>query len=218
LRGWLRGDEVLNLDARTSALVTAGAPEGLARRVADLLHVFPYLDIADLAHRLDRPFAEVAQVYFVTSSRLRVPTHVTAVSRLERRDRPHALARLALREDLYASPRSAAADVLTTTPEQLPADERVTRWEEGKSPQLRSVRSSGALLEDPRGGFREPVRGGAPDPCYEQVTSEGTGASSRGSRCSLAVALASEVRHSRCGCSGAVVHTAVVVALFVPRW
>jgi glutamate dehydrogenase len=151
LRGWLRGDEVHNLGARTSALVATGAPEGLARRVADLLHLFPYLDIADLAHRLDRPFAEVAQIYFVTSSRLRVHTHLTAVSRLDRRDRPHALARLALREDLYASLRSAAADVLTTTSERLSADERVARWEGEKSGRLRSVRSSGILLDDPRG-------------------------------------------------------------------
>jgi glutamate dehydrogenase len=151
LRGWLRGEEVGNVEERTRALISSGAPEGLARRVADLLHIFPYLDIADLAHRLHRPFAELAQIYFVTSSSLRVHTHLTAVSRLERRDRPHALARLALREDLYASLRSATADVLTTTPEQLSPDERVARWEERKSPQLGSVRSSGALLEDPGG-------------------------------------------------------------------
>ncbi|MGK5173670.1 NAD-glutamate dehydrogenase domain-containing protein [Geodermatophilus sp. CPCC 205761] len=153
LRGWLRGDEVGNLEDRTRALVTSGAPEGLARRVADLLHLFPYLDIADLAHRLDRPFPEVAQIYFVTSSRLRVHTHLTAVSRLDRRDRSHALARLALREDLYASLRSATADVLTTTPEALSGDERVARWEEGKSTRLRSAQSllSGTLLEDPQG-------------------------------------------------------------------
>jgi glutamate dehydrogenase len=153
LRGWLRGDEVGNLDERTRALVASGAPESLAQRVADLLHVFPYLDIADIAHRLDRPFTEVAQIYFGTSSRLRVHTHLTAVSHLDRRDRPHALARLALREDLYASLRSATAHVLTATPEELPVDERVALWEEGKSTRLRSVQSllSGPFLESPQG-------------------------------------------------------------------
>jgi glutamate dehydrogenase len=154
LRGWLRGDEVDNLAERTRALVASGAPEGLARRVADLLHLYPYLDIADIAGRLDMPFGDVAQVYFQTSARLRVHTHLTAVSALDRRDRPRALARLALREDLYASVRSAAADVLTTTPGDLPADDRVALWEEGKSTRLRSARLSlsGALLEKPQAG------------------------------------------------------------------
>jgi glutamate dehydrogenase len=146
LRDWLRGDEVGNLEDRTRALMASGAPEGLARRVADLLHVFPYLDITDIAHRLDRPFIEVAQTYFLASARLRVHTHLTAVSHLDRRDRPHALARLALREDLYASLRSATARILTTTPERLSADERVALWEEGTSDRLRSARS---LLTDP---------------------------------------------------------------------
>jgi glutamate dehydrogenase len=153
LRGWLRGDEVGNLDDRTRALAASGAPEGLARRVADLLHTFPYLDIADIAHQLNRPFAEVAQVYFVASSRLRIHTHLTAVSHLDRRDRPHALARLAIREDLYTSLRHATAHVVATTPVERSADERVALWEEEKSSQLRSARTllSSSVLDNPQG-------------------------------------------------------------------
>ena len=69
-----------------------------------------------------------------------------------------------------------------------------------------------------RRGSREPVRGGAPDPCHEQVIRKG------GRRVVTRKSLFARCRpdqrstDSRCQCSGAVVHTAVIVAVFVLWW
>jgi glutamate dehydrogenase len=145
----MRGDEVGNLDARTRALVDVGAPVVLAHTVADLLHLFSYLDVVDLAHELDREFPVVAQIYYAASAHLHVHTHLTAVSRLDRHDRSHALARLSLREDLYASVRAATADIVRTTSDDAAADERLDTWGRRKARRLPSLGASPKTADEP---------------------------------------------------------------------
>ncbi|HEY5858312.1 MAG TPA: NAD-glutamate dehydrogenase domain-containing protein [Aldersonia sp.] len=143
VRGWLRGDEIDAVRRRTADLVALGAPEPLAARVADLLHVFCFLDIADLAATAGAPrsqgrFGDVAELYFATSAHLHINTHLTAVSGLDRRDRWQALARLSLREELYAALRGVVGG-LASTPTTEPAD-RLRSWERAHAGKLHAAR------------------------------------------------------------------------------
>ncbi|WP_179273582.1 MULTISPECIES: NAD-glutamate dehydrogenase domain-containing protein [unclassified Rhodococcus (in: high G+C Gram-positive bacteria)] len=140
VRRWLRDDELEAVQRRTAVLVSHGAPESQAARVADLLHIYCFLDITDLAAALDSTFAEVAELYFAVSAHLHINTHLTNVSGLDRRDRWHSLARLSLREDLYTSLRAITADIARNTSPAAPTDARLIEWEEANASTLESTR------------------------------------------------------------------------------
>lgn len=154
VRRWLRDDELDAVRSRTRALVTHGAPEGDAARVADLLHVYCFLDITDLATSLDQTFPAIAELYFAVSAHLDINTHLTSVSGLDRRDRWHSLARLSLREDLYASLRAITADIAKNTSPRGSTQERLVEWEQANASMLESSRTllaEATIGSSPRG-------------------------------------------------------------------
>jgi glutamate dehydrogenase len=140
VRKWLSEEEHDAVERRSLALTNLGAPRELSARVAELLHVYCFLDIADIADIANRDFVEVAELYFALSSRLHVNRYLTAVSQLDRRDRWQALARLALREDLYCSLRAVTLDVISGTEPGLDVSEKVAQWELSNSARLQRAR------------------------------------------------------------------------------
>jgi glutamate dehydrogenase len=154
VRRWLRDDELDAVKSRTRALVAHGAPESDAARVADLLHVYCFLDITDLATSLDQSFPAIAELYFAVSAHLQINTHLTSVSGLDRRDRWHSLARLSLREDLYASLRTITADIVKNTSPRGSTQDRLVEWEKANASMLESSRTllaEATVASAPRG-------------------------------------------------------------------
>jgi glutamate dehydrogenase len=103
LGGLLRGrmaDVVMSVEASRLA---AGVPESLAERagVWPLLHTA--FDIVELAHRTDRPFAELAAMQWELFDALDLMWLWEAIGSLPRSDRWQTQARSALRDDLLST-------------------------------------------------------------------------------------------------------------------
>ncbi len=122
-----------------------GAPEDLASRVAELLHVFCLLDISDIADITGRDVTHVADLYFALSEHLRINYYLTAVTSLPHGNRWDALARLALREELYAVLRAVVLDVFTEVDDDAPSG--LDHWM--ASNHARLARASRLLAEMP---------------------------------------------------------------------
>jgi glutamate dehydrogenase len=109
---WHTGRDHIDYQDRLDAVVAGGAPADLAGHVFGLLERFCLLDVAEIAHELDRPASEVAPLYYLVKERREIDRLLTGVSALPRNDRWSALARLGLRDDLYESIRSIVTSIL----------------------------------------------------------------------------------------------------------
>ncbi|MCD5420271.1 NAD-glutamate dehydrogenase [Rhodococcus pyridinivorans] len=145
VRSWLHPEEAAALDARVAHMTGLGAPEDLASRVAELLHVFCLLDISDIADITGRDVTHVADLYFALSEHLRINYYLTAVTSLPHGNRWDALARLALREELYAVLRAVVLDVFTEVDDDTPSG--LDHWM--ASNHARLARASRLLAEMP---------------------------------------------------------------------
>jgi len=141
VRGWLRGDEATAVERRTVALTDRGAPRDLSARVAELLHAYCFLDIADIADIASQDFLAVADLYFALSAHLHINSYLTSVTQLGRGDRWHALARLALREDLYSSLRAITLDVVTACDPAANVTDTIAEWEHINTARLQRART-----------------------------------------------------------------------------
>ncbi|MGW0181998.1 NAD-glutamate dehydrogenase domain-containing protein, partial [Nocardia sp. NPDC003345] len=144
--GWLRGHHVTTLTDHAADLVAHGAPLDLATEVFGLLHLFPLLDVIDIADITDRSGEEVGALYYALNEHLKIDWLLEAVSHLERGDRWHALARLALRDDMYSSLRSLTLDVLSGGDPEESADEKIAYWESKNQSRLGRARAALAEL------------------------------------------------------------------------
>ncbi|MGW1742693.1 NAD-glutamate dehydrogenase domain-containing protein, partial [Nocardia sp. NPDC001965] len=144
--GWLRGHHVSTLTDQAADLVAHGAPLDLATEVFGLLHLFPLLDVIDIADITDRSGTEVGALYYALNEHLKIDWLLEAVSHLERGDRWHALARLALRDDMYSSLRSLTLDVLSGGDPEESADEKIAYWESKNQSRLGRARAALAEL------------------------------------------------------------------------
>lgn len=147
VRSWLHPEETAALDARVSHMTGLGAPEELASRVAELLHVFCLLDVCDIADITGRDLAQIADLYFALSEQLRINYYLTAVTSLSHGNRWDALARLALREELYAVLRAVVLDVLAEADDIDKTSSSVEQWMAGN--QARLSRAAKLLTELP---------------------------------------------------------------------
>ncbi|MFE3002047.1 NAD-glutamate dehydrogenase domain-containing protein [Nocardia sp. NPDC059246] len=148
VRTWLHREEAEALDNRIANLVSLGAPEHLAARVAELMHTFCLLDICDISDIVSRDTDEVAELYFTVSEQLRINYYLTAVTSLPRQRRWESLARLALREELYHAVRAIVLDVLTDHhANDGTTTERVAKW--NRSNRARLTRATRLLSEIP---------------------------------------------------------------------
>ncbi len=138
----LRGPERSALDDDTEALVVLGLPRVLAARISVLLSTFLLLDVVEIAHTLDVPAAEVADLHYALSNRLSVNEMLTKITALPREDRWSALARAALRHDVYAALKAITTAVLRETPAGGPSDERIVAWENANSARVERARAT----------------------------------------------------------------------------
>ena len=148
----LKGAERTRLERRAKEFEDLGVPTDLALRAASLLDQFSLLDVVELSVASQRPFTEVAPVYFATSEQFSIDSMLTRVTKLPRDDRWDALARGAMRDDLYAVLESLTKSVLESTKADLAPNDRITAWSEVNAESL--VRSKVALsglerLENP---------------------------------------------------------------------
>ena len=146
----LQGVERDNVRRDTDDLLSRGATEDLASRVAYSLYTFSALDVVDVADSSGRDLLEVADLYYALSAHLDFDHLLTLVTDLERGDRWHALARQAIRDDLYRSMWMIAADVLSTTEPSTPAADKIAQWEEQNASRLARARAT--LTEIARAG------------------------------------------------------------------
>ena len=139
----LIGIERRSMDEHMATLADKGVPMGLAEQVTWVNYGFGLLDVLEVGASVDRPIAEVAQVYFVMSERFHIDQLLSLISQLPRDDRWQTLARMALRYDLYAALAALTAEVLASTPASNAADDRVSEWERRNAASI--ARASNAM-------------------------------------------------------------------------
>ncbi|NMO55978.1 NAD-glutamate dehydrogenase [Actinoplanes sp. TBRC 11911] len=139
----LIGIERRSMDEHVATIVDKGVPVRLAEQVTWANYGFGLLDVLEVGASVDRPIAEVAQVYFVMSERFHIDQLLSLISRLPRDDRWQTLARMALRYDLYAALAALTAEVLNSTPSTNAADDRVSEWERKNAASI--ARASNAM-------------------------------------------------------------------------
>ncbi|NIR28050.1 MAG: NAD-glutamate dehydrogenase [Gammaproteobacteria bacterium] len=130
-------------------LIEAGAPEGLAGRVAAFNELFSALDIVEVAKQVDKEVDEVARVYFALGEKLDLHWLRDRILVLPRENRWQTLARAALRDDLYNQERELAADVLAVESEEPDAEKRIEAWMKRNETALVRCRQ---ILEDLKAG------------------------------------------------------------------
>ncbi|MEV6280151.1 NAD-glutamate dehydrogenase [Nocardia sp. NPDC051832] len=128
-QAWLPAALAANIEAEAEAEAgAAGAPADLAVDVFGLIHLYPMLDVLDIADIRDRDPGEVAQLYSALSTRFEIDRLLAAVARLDRGDRWSVLARLAIREDLGSCLRALTIGVLTATEQGEDTAEKIEYW------------------------------------------------------------------------------------------
>jgi glutamate dehydrogenase len=112
-----------------NGLTSLGVPEGLARKMAELLLTRGGLDIADLAITYKKDVIETAKMYSLVSERLGIVWLHQAVESLAVDGRWQAMARGNLRDEFYAVRRSLAT-LLLKRRSRLSPSEQFHRWTE----------------------------------------------------------------------------------------
>ena len=113
---------------QAEAFERAGAPAGLALRIAGLASMFATLDIVEIADQGEAPLERVAAIHFQLGSRLQLHWLRDRIVELPRDDRWRALARAALRDDLYGIHRELTAAVLRESDPNTDPERAVEAW------------------------------------------------------------------------------------------
>ncbi len=124
----LVGLDQRGFEERRDRFAERGVPADLAERVAIMVPAYSTFDLVEIAHSLDRPVGEVAEVYFDLADRLQLSRLRERVISLPRDDRWQSTARSALRDDLYAAHAALARDVLATSEPGATPEERLATW------------------------------------------------------------------------------------------
>jgi glutamate dehydrogenase len=126
----MTGRELGAYHERREQLVSRGAPEDLASRVAVLPPAYTLLGIVETAQRDGLPPEDVARVHFALGERLGVPALLHRIVQLPRADKWQTMARASLRDDLNGVHTQLTAQVLRTTSADASAPARIAQWEE----------------------------------------------------------------------------------------
>ena len=129
----MTGRELAAYHERRDLLMSRGAPEDLAARVAVLPPAYVLLGIVETAQRDGLEPADVARVHFALGERLGVPALLQRIVQLPRADKWQTMARAALRDDLNGVHTQLTAQVLRTTSADESAPARIAEWEESDS-------------------------------------------------------------------------------------
>jgi glutamate dehydrogenase len=114
--------------AHAAELEAAGAPPGLAQRVAQAEALVPALEVVELATATGLDPVAAAEVYFTLGSRLELHWLRDQVIALPRETRWDAMARAALRDDVYAEQGALTAEVLRGGLDGRTPGQRVEAW------------------------------------------------------------------------------------------
>ncbi len=131
---WAAMPEILDdaerseFERRADALLEAGVPERMARRVAAMPWALPALDIVDVAAATGREPEVVMRALFLITSRLRLGWVRERILELPRDNRWQALSRASLRDDLAGLVRVLTREVLQA--QGADAELAVEVWEE----------------------------------------------------------------------------------------
>jgi len=126
----MTGRELSAYHERRELLMTRGAPEDLASRVAVLPTAYVLLGIVETAQRDELEPSDVARVHFALGERLGVPALLQRIVQLPRADKWQTMARAALRDDLNGVHTQLTAQVLRSTDSGGSAPARIAEWEE----------------------------------------------------------------------------------------
>ncbi|GAB3255435.1 NAD-glutamate dehydrogenase [Nocardioides dilutus] len=129
----MTGRELAAYQERREQLVSRGAPEDLASRVAVLPPAYTLLGVVETAQRDGLEPEDVARVHFALGERLGVPALLQRIVQLPRADKWQTMARASLRDDLNGVHTQLTAQVLRTTSPDAPAPARIAEWEESDS-------------------------------------------------------------------------------------
>jgi glutamate dehydrogenase len=126
----MTGRELAAYQERREQLVSRGAPDDLASRVAVLPPAYTLLGIVETAQRDGLEPEDVARVHFALGERLGVPALLNRIVQLPRADKWQTMARASLRDDLNGVHTQLTAQVLRTTSADASALARIAEWEE----------------------------------------------------------------------------------------
>jgi glutamate dehydrogenase len=126
----MTGAELAAYQERREHLVSRGAPEDLAVRVAVLPPAYTLLGIVETAQRDGLDPEDVARVHFALGERLGVPALLHRIVQLPRADKWQTMARASLRDDLNSVHTQLTAQVLRTSSADASAPARIAEWEE----------------------------------------------------------------------------------------
>jgi glutamate dehydrogenase len=126
----MTGRELAAYQERREQLVSRGAPDDLASRVAVLPPAYTLLGIVETAQRDGLEPEDVARVHFALGERLGVPALLNRIVQLPRADKWQTMARASLRDDLNGVHTQLTAQVLRTTSGDASALARIAEWEE----------------------------------------------------------------------------------------
>jgi glutamate dehydrogenase len=135
--------------SQAEALVEAGVPEALARRIATIDALIPACDIVEVSGQTGAPVLDAARVYFQLGARLNLDWLRERASQLGSGSHWQTRAVRAIQDDLYGQQRALALGVLKGTDAARPADERLSSWlEENKVRLARSLDTLEELKRD----------------------------------------------------------------------
>ncbi|MFV0375379.1 NAD-glutamate dehydrogenase [Microbacterium sp.] len=149
----VRGEERDRFDEQVRGYTAAGLPDDLARRGAGLLASYALLDIAEQARVHGWELADIADVYFALSSRVRFDDLLTRVTDLPQNDRWGSMARASMRDDLYAVMIALTVSTMEHTDTGDPR-ERIEAWIADAGP------AAGRVLDEALSAADAPVEAG----------------------------------------------------------
>jgi glutamate dehydrogenase len=130
LMGWVSPEHAQSLKNQADQYHTHDVPEALAGRIALLESLYAALDLVEVAAMLQRPEADVAQVYFALTGALNLHMLGGHIAALPSETRWQALARGALRNELFDLTRALMANALRLSPAQPCPKAVVTHWQQ----------------------------------------------------------------------------------------
>lgn len=124
------------LEVTEEGYVQGGFPVALARRTALLEHLFPTLDVVDIAAENGMDVAHVAQAYFGLGELLRLQWLSEQLELLQVMGQWHAHARALLRDELFAQRNTLVQDVLRSAGKHA---EPLTAWRSDREAEINAI-------------------------------------------------------------------------------
>ena len=124
LADWLPPQALGRWQAATAQLVQAGVDASLAQDLTALEHLYPVLDLVDVAERSARSLHDAASAYFAVDEQLALSQWRQQIGRLPADTQWQTQARASARDDVYAIASQITLSMLTQAADTLPWAQR----------------------------------------------------------------------------------------------